>query len=241
MEKILYKTETFEGPLDLLLHLIKKHKLNIHDIKISELLEQYMEQINLMKEQNLDINSEFLEMAARLIYIKTVSLLPKNEEAKDLKEELTEQLLEYNEIKEIAKVMSSKINLDFISREPLKIDIDLTYKLTHKILELKNSYIISSYKKFKNKDVKKEDFSYIVSRKIVSVFSKTIHILKRIIKGNMDFKSILKENKNKSELIATFLATLELVKNKTIVLDEKNLKIKIKEDKNWKLKKQKQQ
>lgn len=241
MEKILYKTEAFEGPLDLLLHLIKKHKLNIYDIKISELLEQYMEQINLMKEQDLDINSEFLEMAARLIYIKTVSLLPKNEEAKILKEELTEQLLEYKEIKEIAKLMSLKINLDFISREPLKIDADLTYKLNHNILELKNSYINSSQKTLKNKNIKKDAFSYIVSRKIVSVFSKTIHILKKIIKGNMDFKSILKENKNKSELIATFLATLELVKNKTIVLDEKNLKIKIKEDKNWKLKKQKQQ
>ena len=70
--------------LDLLLQHISKNKLNIYDIKISELLEQYMIQINLMKENNMNVESEFLEMAARLVYIKTASLLPKNEEAEKL-------------------------------------------------------------------------------------------------------------------------------------------------------------
>ena len=241
MEKILYKLEDFEGPLDLLLHLIKKHKLNIHDIKISELLNQYMNHIKIMKEHNLDISSEFLEMASRLIYIKTVSLLPKHEEADKLKEELTGQLIEYNECKEIAKLMAEKINLDFISREPLKIESDLSYRLTHKILELKNFYIMSFGVKKKNFDLKKEKISYIVSRKIVSVFSKTIYILKQLIKGQNEYKSILKKSKSKSELVAIFLATLELIKTKTITIDEKNIRLKIKEGKCWKLKKQKQQ
>ena len=87
MEKISYKLENFEGPLDLLLHLIKKNKLNIYDIQISELLTQYMAHIDKMKEQSLDISSEFLEMAARLVYIKTTFLLPKHEEAEALKQE----------------------------------------------------------------------------------------------------------------------------------------------------------
>ena len=88
MEKIRYKLEVFEGPMDLLLHLISKHKLNIYDIPIFELVEQYTDYVRQMKEADMDVASEFIEMAARLIYIKTVSLLPVYEEAKQLKEEL---------------------------------------------------------------------------------------------------------------------------------------------------------
>ena len=81
MDNISFKLDVFEGPLDLLLHLISKHKLNINDIEISKLLEQYLLYIEQAKEQDLELAGEFLEMAARLIYIKTVSLLPKPEEA----------------------------------------------------------------------------------------------------------------------------------------------------------------
>ena len=88
MEKLSYKLEMFEGPLDLLLYLITKNKLDICDIQISELLDQYMEQINAMQEADMDIASEFLEMAARLVYMKTVSLLPKHEEMEALRQEL---------------------------------------------------------------------------------------------------------------------------------------------------------
>ena len=80
MDNISFKLDVFEGPLDLLLHLISKHKLNINDIEISKLLEQYLLYIEQAKEQDLELAGEFLEMAARLIYIKTVSLLPKPED-----------------------------------------------------------------------------------------------------------------------------------------------------------------
>ena len=80
MSGLSYKIEVFEGPLDILLALIAKNKLNIYDIPISQLLEQYMEQIRLMQESDMDVASEFLEMAARLVHIKSVSLLPKMEE-----------------------------------------------------------------------------------------------------------------------------------------------------------------
>ena len=93
MDKPQYKTEVFEGPLDLLLHLISKHKLNINDIPIFELVEQYIAYVQLMQEENMEIASEFLEMAARLVYIKTVSLLPVYEEAENLKKELTGELI----------------------------------------------------------------------------------------------------------------------------------------------------
>ena len=106
MERPQYKTEVFEGPLDLLLHLISKHKLNINDIPIFELVEQYIAYVQLMQEENMEIASEFLEMAARLVYIKTVSLLPVYEEAEQLKKELTGELLEYRD----CKIMAGKLS-----------------------------------------------------------------------------------------------------------------------------------
>ena len=93
MEQINYKLEVFEGPMDLLLSLISKHKLDIYDIPIMELVEQYTDYVRQMQEADMDVASEFLEMAARLVYIKTVSLLPKSEEAEELKRELTGELL----------------------------------------------------------------------------------------------------------------------------------------------------
>ena len=92
MEAISFKLDVFEGPLDLMLHLISKHKLNINDIEISKLLEQYMIYIEQAKEQDLELAGEFLEMAARLVYIKTVSLLPKPEEADEIKKEQIKQI-----------------------------------------------------------------------------------------------------------------------------------------------------
>ena len=76
MQEPSYKLEVFEGPLDLLLSLISKHKLDIYDIPISELVDQYMDYVRKMQEADMDVASEFLEMAARLVYMKTVSLLP---------------------------------------------------------------------------------------------------------------------------------------------------------------------
>ena len=89
METISYRLPSFEGPLDLLLHLVQKHKLNIYDIPIAELLDQYMAAINEWKEADLDVATEFLEMAARLVHIKSSMLLPKHEEAEELRRELS--------------------------------------------------------------------------------------------------------------------------------------------------------
>ena len=95
MEQLSFRTAEFEGPLDLLLHLIAKHKLDIYDVQISALLEQYMAYIRAAQDADLELASEFLEMASRLVYIKTVSLLPRHEEeSRQLKTELQGQLLE---------------------------------------------------------------------------------------------------------------------------------------------------
>ena len=105
MEAISYKLDVFEGPMDLLLHLISKHKLNIYDIPIIELVTQYVDYVKRMQEEDMYVASEFLEMAARLVYIKTVSLLPVYEEAEELKKELTGELLEYRD----CQIMAGKL------------------------------------------------------------------------------------------------------------------------------------
>ena len=127
MEKLSYRLEAFEGPLDLLLYLIAKNKLNICDIQIVDLVDQYVAQVNAMQEQDMDVASEFLEMAARLVYMKTVSLLPKHEEMDELQRELTGQLLEYQECKRVAAILSEHFSFNSFVREPAKIELDYTY------------------------------------------------------------------------------------------------------------------
>ena len=103
MQKVSFKLDVFEGPMDLLLSLISKHKLNIYDIEISSLLEQYMAYLEQCREQDLELAGEFLEMAARLIYIKTASLLPHPEEAQKEKQALQGALIEYALCKQAAQ------------------------------------------------------------------------------------------------------------------------------------------
>ena len=230
MEKLLYKLPQFEGPLDLLLHLISKNKLNIYDIEISLLLEQYLAYIDELKQRDMDIASEFLEMAARLIYIKTVSLLPKHEECEKLKQELTGQLIEYQDCKLMAKVLSDNISFDVFSREPQDIELDMTYTRKHKLSELTSCYINMIGKNKKKLPLKEEAFSGIVSRKIVSVSSKITYILRKLFKLNkISYYELMNSCKERSEKIANFLAVLELVKAKRVRIadDDKQLQIKL--------------
>ncbi len=228
MEKLLYHLTEFEGPLDLLLHLISKNKLNIYDIQISDLLDQYLAHIDQMKENEMDVASEFLEMAARLVYIKTVSLLPKHEESEELKRELTGQLIEYQECKRVAEMLSKQISFDCFTRDPLEIDFDMTYKRSHQIEELIRAYFSAAGKERRRLPPPEERFSGIVSRRIVSVTSRIIHVLRRLWKVEaVSYDDLFQTGEGKSELVATFLAVLELIKGKRIRIEEDDCSIKV--------------
>lgn len=228
MEAISYKLSEFEGPLDLLLHLISKNKLNIYDIEISVLLAQYMEHIDKMKEKNMDVASEFLEMAARLVYIKTVSLLPKHEESEELKKELSGELIEYQECKKVAKILSENINFNSFTRDSANIDYDMSYKKKHDLKEIYNAYLTVIGKNKNKIPVKKEEFSGIVSRKIVSVSSRIVFVLKKLKRvKKLKYEALFEDSKNKSELVATFLAVLELVKGRELCIDDENNVVKL--------------
>ncbi len=216
-----YKFEAFEGPLDLLLSLITKNKIDIYDICIEELLAQYMEQITAMQEENLDIASEFLEMASRLVYIKSVMLLPKyEEEAEELKKELTGQLLEYQECRKVAKMLAPLVSFDTFSKEPSPVEFDLTYNRIHQPNDIALAYVGAVGRGKRRLPPPRDAFSGIVSRKIVSVSSRIIHVMRRLWHGKtVTYKELFVASKEKSELVATFLAVLELVKGKRVVID----------------------
>ena len=223
MEQMSFKLEIFEGPLDLLLHLISKHKLNINDIPIVTLLDQYMEYIDKMSEQNMEIAGEFLEMAARLVYIKTVSLLPQHEEAEQLKKELQGKLIEYSLCKKAAELMKERYigNVNAV-RKPLKIEFDNTYTIIHESQELLDSYLKIQIKP-QNERIRTEAFNTIVKKKIVSVTSKIIYVLRHLYKsGSCMMDGLFEGMTNRSERVATFLAILELTKSGRIWLNDDN-------------------
>lgn len=223
MEQISFKLEVFEGPLDLLLYLISKHKLNINDIPIVELLDQYMNYIGQMSEQNMEIAGDFLEMAARLIYIKTVSLLPQKEEAEQLKKELQGRLIEYSLCKKTAELMRERyIGNVFTVRGQLKIEFDNTYALIHDPQELLDAYSKIRVKP-SEETVRTEAFNTIVKKKFVSVTSKIIYVLRRLYKsGSCLMDGLFEGVTNRSERVAVFLAVLELTKSGRIWLNDDN-------------------
>lgn len=220
-EILSYKLDVFEGPLDLLLNLIAKNKLNIYDIPIAELLEQYMAQIHEMQAADMDVASEFLEMAARLVHIKSVSLLPKKEEEAALKQELTGQLLEYQQCKEAAMRLRERFSLDGIVRAQADIPADLTYKRHHKPQELLSTYLSMLGKKKPPEPQKPEDtISKLITRRVVSVASQIVFVLRSLWKKrHVSLKELFRGKNDPSERVAAFLAVLELVKDKRLRVD----------------------
>lgn len=220
-ETLSYKLDVFEGPLDLLLNLIAKNKLNIYDIPIAELLEQYMAQIHEMQAADMDVASEFLEMAARLVHIKSVSLLPKKEEEAALKQELTGQLLEYQQCKEAATRLRERFSLDGIVRAQADIPADLTYKRHHRPQELLSAYLSMLGKKKPPEPQKPEDtISKLITRRVVSVASQIVFVLRSLWKKrHVSLKELFRGKNDPSERVAAFLAVLELVKDKRLRVD----------------------
>ncbi|MEE1003489.1 MAG: segregation/condensation protein A [Acutalibacteraceae bacterium] len=221
---LVFTSKDFSGPLDLLLHLISKNKLDIKDIEIFILIDQYISQIEQFREYDMDIASEFLDMASRLIYLKTVSLLPKSEEAEELKAELTGELIEYQLCKEMAaKLAENTEGFKTAVREPVKIDIDKSYKRQHTPDILLKYYADAVGRGLRRLPPPVDAFSGIVQKKIVSVSSKIVVVLRNLKKkSKVKFKSLFEKAETRSDVVATFLAVLELLKDKRIKADEKD-------------------
>lgn len=221
MEKIQYKLEVFEGPMDLLLQLISKKQVSINDVPIMEIIEQYLDYMKALKDFDMEVTGEFMEMAARLIYIKTVSLLPVEEEAEKLVEELRGELIEYRDCKLVAgKLRESSLGFDYQCREPEEIEVDMTYTRIHEPVEIFKAYIAAVGKGLRKLPPPVEAFSGIVAHKIVSVTSR-MEVIKSLFtkKKKYRFDDFFSQSESRSEMVATFLALLTMVKRKNIFID----------------------
>jgi segregation and condensation protein A len=218
------KLDVFEGPLDLLLHLIKEHQVEIYDIPIAAITAQYLEYLDIMKDLNLDIAGEYLVMAATLTYIKSKTLLPKVEsdeeeidefEGEDPREALVQKLIEYKKYKEAALKLREK-ELDqsqVFTRVPSEADIPDDGDL---LLDVGVFELLKSFKKILDRlGDKAKRFNLTLEE--ISVTDKLNAIMERLEElDHITFDALFADARNRMELIATFLATLELVRLKLI-------------------------
>ncbi|MFC1704246.1 segregation and condensation protein A [Candidatus Omnitrophota bacterium] len=221
------KLDFFEGPLDLLLYLIKKSEVNIYDIPIAKVTEQYLQYIELMKLLDLDIIGDFLVMAATLIQIKSRMLLPQEqeqeEEEEDPRAELVKRLLEYQKYKEVATQLREKETAQkelFI--RPRDESDKKEYQEKEVYFEASLFDLISAFSNAL-KDVPKEAFyqivkdEYTVDEKIHDL----LHML--LLKPEVDIVDLFRKSKSKFEIIAYFLGILELIRLKEIIVVQKQL------------------
>lgn len=235
---ITVRLQVFEGPLDLLLHLLDKNKVNIYDIPIVEITAQYMEYIAEMKRQDLDVLSEFLVMAATLIDIKSKMLLPSSpdseEEEEDPRAELVQQLLEYKMYKCMAYELKDR-QMDaqrVMFKEPTIPDEVLAYEEPIDVAELVsdvtlaklNEIFKSIMKKQKDKiDPLRSKFGKI-EKEEVSLEDKIAQLLDYAKEHkHFSFRGLLEAQSGKVEIIVTFLAILELMKMGKIFISQEHI------------------
>ena len=232
------KLEVFEGPLDLLLHLLDKNKVNIYDIPIVEITKQYMEYIEEMKRRDLNVLSEFLVMAATLIDIKSRMLLPatgeEDEEEEDPRNELVQQLLEYKMYKCMAYELKD-LQMDacrYMFKEPTIPAEVLAYEEPVNIEELVADVTLAQLNEiFKNIMKKQVDKIDPIRSKYGKIEKEEVSLEEKMSyledyatqHKHFSFRNLLEAQCSKVEIIVTFLAILELMKVGKIYISQEKI------------------
>ncbi len=225
MEEIRYRLDQFEGPLDLLLTLVEKNKINIDDIPISLLCAQYMEYIAEAESMNIDISAEFIVMASELMLIKSKMLLPRNEETEeDPRAALAAAMLEYKRTKE-ASVSLTRMFAEYGSRmikDTDEIKADNSFVADHDVNLLTKAMVRMLTEVRITDEEAIRQFEPLIKRKVVTVSSVATVLIDTLREGtpvtlNRYFASA---GKNKGVAIAMFMAMLELLKSGCVLLDE---------------------
>ena len=229
-KKYSIKTSNFEGPLDLLCHLIDKNKMDIYDINLSEITDQYIEYINKIEKMNLEVTSEFLVMSSTLLYLKSKHLLPKVEEDEEeiTEEELIRRIIEYKKYKEITKKLKENF-LQFSKRYyklPEQIELpkqQLEEKYNEKIIPELYEQIIK-----KNKEKINENASNIEKIAITenyTVGEKVKEMYRALIKyKKFTFNKLFSLKKhNKNEVVTAFSGLLELSRRNKVKTEQNEL------------------
>jgi len=211
-----FKLPVFEGPLDLLLHLIKESKIDIYDIPIVEITRQYLGYIELMKDLNLEIAGEFLVMAATLVHIKSKMLLPPDEEEKeepivDPRSELMQRLLEYQVYKESSLELRQKEEIwKNIFKRSVPDKDDISFEPEPILIEANVFDLISAFKKLLEKAPEQV---LEITRETLTVADKINLIVERLEKEDgVRFEDLFEDGFTKITLIVTFLALLEIIR-----------------------------
>ena len=220
--------EDFNGPLDLILHLLSKNKMEIKDIQISLILDQYLEWMDRRKEMDLEVASEFVTMAAHLVYIKTRMLLSiQDEEAVSEMEELIASLEahqsheNYDRIKRIVPVLDRRFQIgrDYMTRHPEHLPKDHTYRYVHQPEDLRSAMrsILERGSAVQTPPIRA--FEGIVGHEPYPVQDKVKEVLSRVLRAGITrFRALFRGSRSRSEIVATFLAVLELCKGRRILL-----------------------
>ena len=221
--KYAIRLENFEGPLDLLCHLIDKNKMDINEVNISQIADQYIEHLNAMEELNLDITSEFVLMASTLLYLKSKSLLPKQteDEGELTEEELIRRIIEYKKYKEISKQLKDFYNIYSKRFYKLPDKIDLPDRKIEE--EYDSKYITETYKKLLEINETKVNKNAINIEQIavtesVTVTSKVKDIFRELLKKpKFVFNKLCATKKyTKLETVTAFTGLLELSRRKKV-------------------------
>ena len=226
------KIPDFEGPFDLLFHLMEKNKVSIYDIPINEIADQYLKYLFDMQHLNLEIASEFLVMAATLLYIKSRMLLPGKElgeeEGPDPREDLVTKLMEYRKYKEAAETL--KENGQYWSKSFVKMSGECLEPLVEPPIEISSDQLMNLYNELVLKNARKENRNLtriedFVIRERVSVRIKMKQILKYFTgKSSMLFEDVFSLNRNtRPEVVAGFMAMLELTRLRKLVIEQKRI------------------
>lgn len=223
------KLENFKGPLDLLLHLIEKNEINIYDIPIAKITDQYLRYIESIEYLDLDWASEFLVMAATLLSIKARMLLPKppqpvEEEGEDPREELVVRLLEYKKFKEAAMLLKEKEEdmLKVFIRKPDEGEILKKFSPQNPVENLSINDLFEAFKIILEKS-QEPDPTYQISREEISMQECMADILNELnLKTKVAFNDLFTGNTSRIRIIVTFLALLELIRLKKIGFIQKD-------------------
>ena len=227
-QTITFKLEDFEGPLDLLLYLVSKNKMNIYDIEIVALIDQYVSMVNGLPVYQMESASEFIEMAARLVQMKSYFLLPKSEEAERMKEELTGMLVEYSACKEVAAQLRSMAEGVYtVVREPAEVELDTEYRLRHDVYLLEEAYNALQGRSRQKQPPRQEQVEPLTTAPFVSVTSRIIHVLRGLMTGRVRrLRQLFVKEGGRSQTVATFLAVLELVRaGRIAIADDESLTV----------------
>lgn len=222
--------EDFNGPLDLILHLLSKNKMEIKDIQISLILDQYIEWMDRRKELDLEVASEFVTMAAHLVYIKTRMLLSiQDEEAASEMELLIASLEEhqrhenYDRIKKVIPELDRRFQVgrDYLTRMPEQLPKEKTYRYVHQPEDLQRAMraILERASEMPDPAKAADPFKDIVGHEPYPVQDKVREVLSRVLRAGVTrFRALFKGSRSRSEIVATFLAVLELCKGRRIHL-----------------------